>query len=205
MLRGISAAGSAQHWQCWGQRFESAMLHHQGTLVDQGFLFFFQALVPLLVPSLNLSYRLSIVQTNRSICAFRIGRSVSLVYLRLAFSYHRYSVQKRFIAIMKDQPEPAIPFVSSVFQRILIEPPFIGPRCFLITGWIIAHDQLRAVRNAAKSTIWVTGWKLNTIDRLFNECPDGRPPPSMGRIRRTTQNDADLDKRSASFLLLKST
>lgn len=26
--RGISAAGSAQHWQCWGQRFESAMLHH---------------------------------------------------------------------------------------------------------------------------------------------------------------------------------
>ena len=25
--RGISAAGSAQHWQCWGQRFESAMLH----------------------------------------------------------------------------------------------------------------------------------------------------------------------------------
>ena len=26
---GISAAGSAQHWQCWGQEFESPMLHHQ--------------------------------------------------------------------------------------------------------------------------------------------------------------------------------
>ena len=25
--RGISAAGSAPHWQCGGQRFESAMLH----------------------------------------------------------------------------------------------------------------------------------------------------------------------------------
>ena len=27
MERGISAAGSAQHWQCWGQGFESPMLH----------------------------------------------------------------------------------------------------------------------------------------------------------------------------------
>ena len=26
--RGISAAGSAQHWQCWGQEFESPILHH---------------------------------------------------------------------------------------------------------------------------------------------------------------------------------
>ena len=26
--RGISAVGSAQHWQCWGQEFESPMLHH---------------------------------------------------------------------------------------------------------------------------------------------------------------------------------
>ena len=26
-LWGISAAGSAQHWQCWGQGFESPMLH----------------------------------------------------------------------------------------------------------------------------------------------------------------------------------
>ena len=25
--RGISAVGSAQHWQCWGQEFESPMLH----------------------------------------------------------------------------------------------------------------------------------------------------------------------------------
>ncbi len=25
--RGISAVGSAQHWQCWGQGFESPMLH----------------------------------------------------------------------------------------------------------------------------------------------------------------------------------
>ena len=24
---GISAAGSAQHWQCWGHEFESRMLH----------------------------------------------------------------------------------------------------------------------------------------------------------------------------------
>ena len=29
MERGISAAGSAQHWQCWGQGFESPMLHQQ--------------------------------------------------------------------------------------------------------------------------------------------------------------------------------
>ena len=27
VVRGISAAGSAQHWQCWGQEFESPMLH----------------------------------------------------------------------------------------------------------------------------------------------------------------------------------
>ena len=26
---GISAVGSAQHWQCWGQGFESPMLHQQ--------------------------------------------------------------------------------------------------------------------------------------------------------------------------------
>ena len=26
---GISAVGSAQHWQCWGQGFESPMLHHK--------------------------------------------------------------------------------------------------------------------------------------------------------------------------------
>ena len=30
--RGISAVGSAQHWQCWGQEFESPMLHQQKTL-----------------------------------------------------------------------------------------------------------------------------------------------------------------------------
>ena len=28
-VRGISAVGSAQHWQCWGQEFESPMLHKQ--------------------------------------------------------------------------------------------------------------------------------------------------------------------------------
>ena len=27
--RGISAVGSAQHWQCWGQGFESPMLHRK--------------------------------------------------------------------------------------------------------------------------------------------------------------------------------
>ena len=30
-------AGSAQHWQCWGQRFESAMLHEPKSLEMQGF------------------------------------------------------------------------------------------------------------------------------------------------------------------------
>ena len=30
--RGISAVGSAQHWQCWGQEFESPMLHQMKTL-----------------------------------------------------------------------------------------------------------------------------------------------------------------------------
>ena len=29
MFRGISAVGSAQHWQCWGQGFESPMLHQK--------------------------------------------------------------------------------------------------------------------------------------------------------------------------------
>ena len=31
-VRGISAAGSAQHWQCWGQGFESPMLHQEKSL-----------------------------------------------------------------------------------------------------------------------------------------------------------------------------
>ena len=35
---GISAVGSAQHWQCWGQEFESPMLHHKRTeTLIQGF------------------------------------------------------------------------------------------------------------------------------------------------------------------------
>ena len=29
---GISAVGSAQHWQCWGQGFESPMLHQSRTV-----------------------------------------------------------------------------------------------------------------------------------------------------------------------------
>ena len=33
--RGISAVGSAQHWQCWGQEFESPMLHQMKTLESQ--------------------------------------------------------------------------------------------------------------------------------------------------------------------------
>ena len=36
-MRGISAVGSAQHWQCWGQEFESPMLHLLRTLAEQGF------------------------------------------------------------------------------------------------------------------------------------------------------------------------
>ena len=35
-VRGISAVGSAQHWQCWGQEFESPMLHKCGRLDFQG-------------------------------------------------------------------------------------------------------------------------------------------------------------------------
>lgn len=34
--RGISAVGSAQHWQCWGQEFESPMLHQQKPLSHKG-------------------------------------------------------------------------------------------------------------------------------------------------------------------------
>ena len=33
-MRGISAVGSAQHWQCWGQGFESPMLHQNTKTVD---------------------------------------------------------------------------------------------------------------------------------------------------------------------------
>ena len=28
-IRGIGAAGSVQHWQCWGQGFKSPMLHQR--------------------------------------------------------------------------------------------------------------------------------------------------------------------------------
>ena len=38
LLRGISAAGSAPHWQCGGQRFESAMLHNQRTNSNRAIL-----------------------------------------------------------------------------------------------------------------------------------------------------------------------
>ena len=34
MQRGISAVGSAQHWQCWGQGFESPMLHQKKALAE---------------------------------------------------------------------------------------------------------------------------------------------------------------------------
>ena len=46
LLRGISAAGSAPHWQCGGQRFESAMLHGPGGLDFQGFQLFYFSRFP---------------------------------------------------------------------------------------------------------------------------------------------------------------
>ena len=40
LTRGISAVGSAQQWQCWGQGFESPMLHHKSKRgCPQGVLF----------------------------------------------------------------------------------------------------------------------------------------------------------------------
>ena len=57
--RGISAVGSAQHWQCWGQEFESPMLHHRKPLIYQGFFLVLGRLVPSLVPLLDFR-RLSI-------------------------------------------------------------------------------------------------------------------------------------------------
>ena len=30
--RGVSAVGSAQHWQCWGHGFESRTLHQKGCI-----------------------------------------------------------------------------------------------------------------------------------------------------------------------------
>ena len=33
---GISAVGSAQHWQCWGQGFKSPMLHQEKSQVEIG-------------------------------------------------------------------------------------------------------------------------------------------------------------------------
>ena len=35
---GISAVGSAQHWQCWGQGFKSPMLHHRKHFERSAFL-----------------------------------------------------------------------------------------------------------------------------------------------------------------------
>ncbi len=43
---GISAVGSAQHWQCWGQEFESPMLHHRKPLIYQGFFLVLTAFDP---------------------------------------------------------------------------------------------------------------------------------------------------------------
>ena len=37
--RGISAVGSAQHWQCWGQGFKSPMLHQKKDQVERLGLF----------------------------------------------------------------------------------------------------------------------------------------------------------------------
>ncbi len=38
-FRGISAVGSAQHWQCWGQGFKSPMLHHKKHFFEVLFCF----------------------------------------------------------------------------------------------------------------------------------------------------------------------
>ena len=45
-LWGISAAGSAQHWQCWGQEFESPMLHQSFAVIPRGLrrIFMFRCL-----------------------------------------------------------------------------------------------------------------------------------------------------------------
>ena len=47
-LRGISAVGSAQHWQCWGQEFESPMLHQTYRRSNNSFgrRFFVNQLLP---------------------------------------------------------------------------------------------------------------------------------------------------------------
>ena len=45
-MRGISAVGSAQHWQCWGQEFESPMLHGEESPCEiKGFLLFMFSLI----------------------------------------------------------------------------------------------------------------------------------------------------------------
>ena len=46
---GISAVGSAQHWQCWGQEFESPMLHQMRSFQRRiSFFVVFGGIVPLL-------------------------------------------------------------------------------------------------------------------------------------------------------------
>ncbi len=39
MRRGVSAVGSAQHWQCWGHGFKSRTLHTKSTSRLGGVLF----------------------------------------------------------------------------------------------------------------------------------------------------------------------
>ena len=41
---GISAVGSAQHWQCWGQGFKSPMLHHRKHFERSAFLLYVRIL-----------------------------------------------------------------------------------------------------------------------------------------------------------------
>ena len=41
---GISAVGSAQHWQCWGQGFKSPMLHHRKHFERSAFLLYLRIL-----------------------------------------------------------------------------------------------------------------------------------------------------------------
>ena len=56
--RGISSAGRAPHWQCGGQRFDPAMLHHNETRMALGLAGFLlpKFIVPELISKRLLGY-----------------------------------------------------------------------------------------------------------------------------------------------------
>ena len=86
--RGISAVGSAQHWQCWGQGFESPMLHqtkpHPNRMrfcfIQVADLVYHQTLVCISSPKVYI-----ITRQRASVCDLMIYKVTPWWYTKLCF------------------------------------------------------------------------------------------------------------------------